>query len=109
MKICIRAHDLGVKGTEEILRRITELGIDGVQMVCYKAYDDIPYAADGISEEQAAAIGEAFRSAGKCIPMVGAYFNPVHSNPEKVALGEAVFARYLACCRAMGCSYVLSV
>lgn len=44
MKICIRAHDLGVKGTHHILQKIRELGIDGVQMVCYKAYDDIPYA-----------------------------------------------------------------
>ena len=48
MKICIRAHDLGVKGTQQILQRIRELGIDGVQMVCYKAYDDIPYAIGGM-------------------------------------------------------------
>ena len=34
MKICIRAHDLGVKGTHGILERIDSLGIDGVQMVC---------------------------------------------------------------------------
>ena len=106
MKICIRAHDLGVKGTEQILSRIRELGIDGVQMVCYKAYDDIAYQPGAITEEKAAAIGAAFRDAGAIIPLVGAYFNPVHSDREKAARCEAIFREYLRCCKAMGCSYV---
>lgn len=106
MKICIRAHDLGVKGTQAILRRIQELGIHGVQMVCYKAYDEIPYAPFGIDEEKAARIGEAFRQADAMIPLVGAYFNPVHSNQEKVDRGIRVFEDYLKVCKAMGCSVV---
>ena len=28
MQLCIRAHDLGVKGTENILRRLEELDYD---------------------------------------------------------------------------------
>ena len=106
MKICIRAHDLGVKGTEGILQRIRELGIDGVQMVCYKAYDDIAYLPGAIDQAKAAAIGEAFREAGAMIPLVGAYFNPVHSNKEKVSHCYQVFADYLRCCKAMGCDTV---
>lgn len=106
MKICIRAHDLGVKGTEGILNRLDDLGIDGVQMVCYKAYDDISYEPDGITQMQAAMIGQAFRDAGKMIPLVGAYFNPVHSNKKKVDNCFRVFADYLRVCGAMGCSYV---
>ena len=38
--------------------------------------------------------------------MVGAYFNPVHSNPEKVERCFAIFADYLRNCNAMGCRYV---
>ncbi len=106
MQICIRAHDLGVKGTEAILRRLEELGLDGVQMVCYKAYDDVPYAPGGITAEKAEQIGQAFAVAGKSIPLVGAYFNPVHSSSEKVERCAAVFADYLKVCRAMGCGYV---
>ncbi len=106
MKICIRAHDLGVKGTQAILGQLEALGIDGVQMVCYKAYGDIPYAPGTITAEKAAAIGQAFREAGKMIPLVGAYFNPVHSNREKAERCEQVFAEYLAHCQAMGCGYV---
>lgn len=106
MKLCIRAHDLGVKGTEAILKQLEQLQIDGVQMVCYKAYEDIPYAPGGITEEKAEAIGQAFAEKGAVIPLVGAYFNPVHSNREKAARCEAIFAEYLKHCRSMGCTYV---
>ena len=94
MKLCIRAHDLGVKGMEPILNRLKELGLDGVQMVCYKAFDDVPYAPGGITEEKAAQIGAAFDQQGAVIPLVGAYFNPVHSNREKAERCEAIFAEY---------------
>ena len=106
MKICIRAHDLGVKGTRQILQKIQELGIDGVQMVCYKAYDDIPYSVGAITEEKAAAIGDAFREAGAMIPLVGAYFNPVHSDRAKAERCFGIFAEYLRCCKAMGSGFV---
>lgn len=106
MKICIRAHDLGVKGTEAILDQIENLGIDGVQMVCYKAYGDITYAPGAITGEKAAAIGKAFRGAGKMIPLVGAYFNPVHSDRAKAARCESIFAEYLRHCGSMGCGFV---
>ena len=106
MKICIRAHDLGVKGTEEILRSIRKAGIDGVQLVCYKVCDDIPYQPGAITEEKAAKIGAEFAEAGAIIPLVGAYFNPVHSDKEKVARCTQVFADYLRNAKAMGCTAV---
>ena len=106
MKICIRAHDLGVKGTEAILKRLDELGIDGVQMVCYKAYDDIAYAPGAITPERAREIGDAFRAAGKMIPLIGAYFNPVHSNADKAQRCETIFGEYLKVANAMGCCTV---
>lgn len=106
MIICIRAHDLGVKGTEGILSRIRDLNIDGVQMVCYKAYDDIAYQPGGITASQARAIGDAFADAGAMIPLVGAYFNPVHSDREKASRCFTIFGEYLQHCKAMGCSCV---
>ena len=106
MKICIRAHDLGVKGTEEILRSIQKVGIDGVQLVCYKVCDDIPYQPGAITEEKAAKIGAEFAEAGAIIPLVGAYFNPVHSDKDKVARCTQVFADYLRNAKAMGCTAV---
>ena len=106
MKLCIRAHDLGVRGTADILTQLDRLGLDGVQMVCYKVYDDIPYAPGAITQEKAGEIGDAFSRAGKVIPMVGAYFNPVHSDKEKVARCRDIFADYLRTCQAMGCDVV---
>ena len=106
MKLCIRAHDLGVKGTEGILRRLEELGIDGVQMVCYKAYDDIAYAPGAMNGEKATAIGQAFARHGKMIPLVGAYFNPVHSDGQKRQQGFEIFSDYLRHCKALGCHVV---
>ncbi len=106
MKLCIRAHDLGVKGTEPILDQLNQLGIDGVQMVCYKACDDIPYVPGGITRQKAQAIGEAFSQAGKCIPLVGAYFNPVHSDRDKAKRCYDVFCEYLQYGKYMGCNVV---
>lgn len=106
MKICIRAHDLGVKGTAAILERLQELGIDGVQMVCYKAYDEIPYRPGAITREKAMEIGSDFAAAGKIIPLVGAYFDPVHSDKAKVSRCFDVYADYLRNCQAMGCNVV---
>ena len=106
MKLCIRAHDLGVKGTEAILSRLEALGLDGVQMVCYKAYDDIAYLPGGITREKAQAIGKAFAESGHMIPLVGAYFNPVHSDKEKVKRCFDIYADYLKVCQEMGCNVV---
>lgn len=106
MKICIRAHDLGVKGTAAILEKIQALGIDGVQLVCYKAYDDIPYQPGGITDGKAKQIGKALRDAGAVVPLVGAYFNPVHSNREKVERSIRVFEDYLRLSRELGSGVV---
>ncbi|MCD7755056.1 MAG: sugar phosphate isomerase/epimerase [Firmicutes bacterium] len=108
MKLCIRAHDLGVTGTEAILQRLDALGIDGVQMVCYKAYPDIPQAPGGITPARAAQIGQAFANAGKDISLIGAYFNPIHSNAQKVAGSLEIFEDYLRVGSALGCNVVAS-
>lgn len=106
MKLCIRAHDLGVTGTEGILRRLNALGIDGVQMVCYKAYPEIAQAPGAITPAFAAQIGKDFAAAEKCIPYVGAYFNPIHENKKKVEDSIKIFGDYLRVCKEMGCQVV---
>ena len=108
MKLCIRAHDLGVTGTDAILSRLNHLGLDGVQMVCYKAYPDIPQTPGAITLERAAEIGRAFADDGKVIPLVGAYFNPIHANKQKVEDSLRIFGDYLKVCNAMGCNVVAS-
>lgn len=106
MELCIRGHDLGVKGSEGIIRRVRELGADGIQLVAYKSYGDIPYAPGGITAERAAQIGGELRAAGVRIPLVGAYFNPVHSDQAKAERCFNIFADYLRNLKALGCGYV---
>ena len=108
MKVCIRAHDLGVSGTAQILKRLDCLGLDGVQMVCYKAYPDIGQIPGAITQERAAQIGKAFSDSGKIIPLVGAYFNPIHTDEKKVENSLRIFEDYLRVCKAMGCNVAAS-
>ena len=102
MKLCIRAHDLGVTGMPGILRQLARYGIDGVQLVCYKAFEDVPQKPGAISLRRAEEIGKAFADAGKCVSLVGAYFNPIHENKQKVQDGLDSFSDYLRVCKALG-------
>ncbi len=106
MKIAFRTHDLGVKGLVPAIERCAECGIDAVQLVAYKFMDEIAYRPGQLTEENSAAIGAALRSAGIEVGLIGAYFNPVHSNAEKVENGVAVFREYLRYCKNLGCDIV---
>ena len=106
MKLCIRAHDLGVTGMPGILRQLDRYGIDGVQLVCYKAFEDVPQKPGAISLRRAEEIGKAFADAGKCVSLVGAYFNPIHEKKQKVQDGLDIFSDYLRVCKALGCDTV---
>lgn len=102
----IRAHDLGVKGEDNIAKRLEELGLSGVQLVAYKCLDDVAYVPGAITSERAEAFSRTFKSAGLTVPLIGAYFNPVHPNEEKIKNGVAVFKDYLAHCHELGCEVV---
>ncbi len=90
MKLFIRAHDLGVKGEGNIAARLEELGLCGVQLVAYKCLDGISYTPGAITAGRAADFRRTFESAGKSVPLIGAYFNPVHPMEETLKLGIGV-------------------
>lgn len=106
MKLCIRAHDLLVKGLEPITQELKRKDLDGVQMVCYKALEDVPYERGGISADKAERIRIAMEHSGMQIPLIGAYFNPVHSDREKAQRCFDIFAEYLNVATTMGCNVV---
>ena len=106
MKLMIRAHDLGVKGEVAVSRALNEKGLDGVQLVVYKCTDDVKYEKGSISSIRAGEIGTIIKSGGKEIPLIGAYFNPVHPNEEKIEKGIAVFKDYLDVAKNIGCDTV---
>ena len=106
MKLMIRAHDLGVKGAENINQKLCELGLDGVQFVAYKSIDGVACSPNQLTHEQAKEISYAIKQNGKDIALIGAYFNPVHPNTAKIDNGIAVFKDYLSLAKDIGCDYV---
>lgn len=106
MKLYVRAHDLGVKGEKKITERLDELGLDGVQLVAYKALDGISYTSGSMTKERAEEFRQAFSAAGKTVPLIGAYFNPVHPDVKKIENGIAVFKDYLSLAKTLGCDIV---
>ncbi len=106
MKLMARAHDLGVKGAENINNEVVSLGLDGVQLVVYKSIDGVSYSSGQLTNEKAREIGAQIRENGKEIALIGAYFNPVHPNTDKITNGVAVFKDYLSLASDLGCSYV---
>lgn len=85
MKICYRAHDLGKTTAEELAKRVSSHHFDGVQLVLNKAIEGETGLAGTLNIEKCQKIKEAFNNEGLEITMLGAYFNPVHSNKELVS------------------------
>ena len=102
----IRAHDLGVKGEKEVALAAQNAGVDGIQLVAYKCAPDVKYEVGAITPSRAAEIGGTFTERGLDIPLIGAYFNPVHPNTEKVERGIGVFKDYLDVASTVGCKVV---
>ena len=102
MKLMIRAHDLGVKGEDNIVEKLNELDLDGVQLVAYKSIDGVAYAEGELDTHRASEIGDAIRSCGKEVALVGAYFNPVHPNRDKAQRGVRIFVEYLSLAGKLG-------
>jgi len=97
---------LGVKGLDNAIEKAKTCGISAVQLVAYKFMDEIKYAPNALNEENSAAIGGALKAAGIKVPLIGAYFNPVHSDKEKVKNCKAVFKDYLKYSQNLGCNIV---
>jgi sugar phosphate isomerase/epimerase len=106
MKLLIRAHDLGVKGDTSVAEAVKKHDLDGVQLVAYKCTEDVKYEPGSITSERAAQLGRNLTELGCQIALIGAYFNCVHPNEEKIDRGIAVFKDYLSVAKDIGCHYV---
>ena len=106
MKLMIRAHDLAARGENDIVKRLDELSLDGVQLVAYKSIDGVAYEKGSLSKERAGQIGDTLKRCGKSVALIGAYFNPVHPNEAKIQKGIDVFSDYLSLTSHLGCDVV---
>lgn len=106
MQIAFRTHDLGVKGAEAAVEKCKRCGIGAVQLVAYKFIDEIPYKPSALTAESAKSLGDTLRENGISVGLIGAYFNPVHSDKQKVANCKAIFKDYLKYSSLLGCNIV---
>lgn len=95
MKIGVRLHDLGKSSAPELAKKAKSIGFDSVQLVLNKAIEGETGLAGTLSKEKANYFYECFKKEGLKIAMLGAYFNPVHSNKELVAKNILKFKEHL--------------
>jgi len=86
-KIGIRAHDVGTFPAGELAAKIRAYGFDAMQLVFLKAL------ADPVDFSNLAPLAAALSDVE--VTMLGAYFNPVHPDPDFVAAGIAYFEHVL--------------
>ena len=108
MTLCIRPHDVGKDTPEALAEKIHALGFQGVQLAIAKAIKDQNGNPDTLTEEVCKEIKAGFNKHNVEIPLLGAYFNPVHSNKEKVKAGAEKFADHLRKAHIFGAKYVAS-
>lgn len=95
MKIGVRVHDFGKSDAKTLAQKAKAIGFDGVQLVLNKAIEGQTGLPGTLNPDMAKKIHQAFAKEGLEIMMMGAYFNPVHSNKELVATNIAKFKEHL--------------
>lgn len=102
----IRAHDIGKFPADELARRVSEAGLDCVQLALAKAISGVDFRPGSLGPELAAAIARDFRRHRVGIEVLGCYVNPIHPDLEARAAGIAWFKEHLRHARDFGCQIV---
>lgn len=79
MKIGIRGHDIGRLNSQDFVATLQKNKIEVIQLVLNKALLDYQ---SPMTVEKAKCLAQPFINAGIEVAMLGAYFNPIHSNKE---------------------------
>ncbi len=106
MKIGIRLHDLAKESYKTIFEKCKAVGFDYIQLVFKKALLDDDNNALLFSKENALKIKPYLEKSGLKVSMLGAYFNPVHSNKDLVKQNVAYFKKHLKYASLLDTKYV---
>lgn len=106
MKIGIRAHDVGKDKADLLFKKIKSLGFDYIQLVFKKALVDDKYNPLDFNENNILDIAKALKDHSLFVAMLGAYFNPVHSNKDLVKKNIIYFKKHLELGHLLNCKYV---
>ncbi len=106
MKVYVRAHDIGKMNEKDLAKQIKDLGFDGLQLAINKAIEGETAQPNTLSDERLNEIAYAFKNENLEIPLIGSYFNPVHSNKELIAKNVVKFKEHLNFAKVFGTKYI---
>lgn len=106
MIIGIRAHDVGKDKADILFSKIKSLGFDYLQLVFKKALLDDENNPLDFNENNVLKIAKSLKDNNLNVAMLGAYFNPVHSNKELVNKNKMYFEKHLELAHLLNCEYV---
>ncbi len=106
MQIGVRVHDFGKSNAKDLAKQARKVGFDGVQFVINKAIDGESGMKGTLSKEKIDEFYKSFKDENLKVMMLGSYFNPVHSNKQKVQDFYDKFVDHLSFCKDLGCEYV---
>jgi len=95
MRIGIRGHDLGKNTPEKFAQSVVDVKLESIQLVLTKAIAYHANVAPILNDELTNEVKAQLEEKGIKVAMMGAYFNPVHSNKELVASGVLNFKNHL--------------
>lgn len=104
MKIGIRLHDIKRMDSLSLVKAAKDYGFDSVQLVLKKAVKEIDFTKCAPTLENMKFISEAYKNIN--VAMLGAYFNPVHSNKQKVENDVKYFKEMLQYAKMFNCNLV---
>lgn len=106
MKIGIRVHDVGKEKADILFNKIKSLGFDYLQLVFKKALLDNENNPLDFNECNVLEVAKSLKDNNLNVAMLGAYFNPVHSNKELVNKNKIYFEKHLELAHLLNCEYV---
>lgn len=102
MKIGIRAHDMGRMDAKSLFKCAQSYGFDGIQLVVNKALNPEPLLTEVAFKNIVAS------QQGIDVLLLGSYFNPVHSDKNKIQAGIDRFNTQLKLAHVMNTPFVAS-
>lgn len=106
MKIGVRLHDFGKSNAEDLAQKAYNTGFDGVQLVINKAFENQTGMKGTMSDELLESFAKPFKDYNLDVALLGSYFNPVHSNKQKVHDFVEKFKDHLRFAHIFNCPYV---
>lgn len=95
MRLGIRGHDLGKATPEKFAQSVVDAKLESLQLVLPKAIDFPSDVAPILNDDLTTAVKNALDEHGIKVAMMGAYFNPIHSDKALVAKTVENFKNHL--------------